>query len=90
MIAAAYLLSRLTADDRDAKTADQYVESFLERCIDENGLFEWGNHRYYDVYKDAVVRFSGGENRARLQERAAFLAVVGQVCVLLREFSHTP
>lgn len=64
-LVAAHALSRHTGEPRFAEAADDYVRAFLERCVDENGLFEWGNHRYYDAYTDMVVRFQGGPHEMR-------------------------
>lgn len=64
-LAAAHAMSRVTGDDRFARAADAYVRDFLETCIAENGLFEWGNHIYYDVFSDKVVRFHGGPHELR-------------------------
>jgi hypothetical protein len=62
---AAHAISRIASEPRLTKAADDYVRSFLDRCIDENGLFEWGNHRFYGAYTDKVVRFQGGPHEMR-------------------------
>jgi hypothetical protein len=59
-LVAAHALSDLD-DDRYRQAADDYVASFLERCVASNGVFLWGNHYYYDAFKDEVVRFHGDE-----------------------------
>jgi len=64
-LVAACAMTGLTGDPGFKKAVDDYVKSFLERGIDENGLFEWGNHRYYDAYTDKVVRFGGGPHEIR-------------------------
>jgi hypothetical protein len=65
LLAAAERLSELTGDARYAGAADRYVESFLDRCVAENGLFQWGNHQYYDVFEKTVVSFHGGVHELR-------------------------
>lgn len=66
LLVAAYALSQLDAQPRYAEAADAYVRAFLERCVAEpTGLFLWGNHIYYDVERDTIVRFSGGPHELR-------------------------
>jgi hypothetical protein len=62
---AAYSMSTITADPRFRNAVDAYVRDFLARGIDENGLWEWGNHRYYDAFTDKPVHFSGGPHEIR-------------------------
>ena len=64
-LVAAYAMTGLTGDPRFKQAVDAYVKSFLERGIDENGLFQWGNHRYYDAYTDKFVGFAGGPHEIR-------------------------
>ena len=65
LIVTAFELSRLTGDQQYALAAETYLEAFLERCVDEDGMFLWGNHIYYDVVEDRIVRFSGGYHELR-------------------------
>ena len=37
--------------------ADNYLRSFLEKCVAKNGVFLWGNYYYYDAFIDKTVRF---------------------------------
>jgi hypothetical protein len=62
---AAYALTGITGNMKFKKAVDDYIKSFLERGIDENGLWEWGNHRYYDAFTDKFVRFGGGPHEIR-------------------------
>ena len=65
-IVAAYELSRLTGDQRYATRADEYIRDFLSSCVSqESGLFQWGNHIYYDVLSDDIHSFSGGYHECR-------------------------
>jgi hypothetical protein len=64
-VVAAYNLTRICGEPRYAKGADDYVRWFLRTGIDKNGMFEWGNHRYYDSYTDKVVHFAGGPHEMR-------------------------
>lgn len=65
-LVAAYAMTVLTGNQRFKRAADDYVKSFLEHSgIDENGLFEWGEHRYYDAFTDSVVHFEGGPHEMR-------------------------
>jgi len=64
-LVAAHALSRATGDDRYAQAADAYVRDFLAVGIAESGLFEWGNHVYYDVFTDEITRFHGGPHEMR-------------------------
>nr|WKN40232.1 hypothetical protein K4G66_16180 [Tunicatimonas sp. TK19036] len=62
-ITVAYYLSKKTGDSFYANAADAYIQAFLANCISEfNGRFTWGNHFYYDAYKDAVIRFGSDGN----------------------------
>jgi hypothetical protein len=60
-LVAAHALSRLTGDDSYSNAADRYVCDFLDRCVAKNGMFLWGNHYYYDAFRDEVMRFHGDE-----------------------------
>lgn len=65
-LVAAYEVSRLTGEARPRELAERYLQDFLARCVSEqNGLFLWGNHLYYDVFTDKIVAFSGGHHEAR-------------------------
>lgn len=64
-LVAAHALSRITGEARHQKPAEAYVRSFLARCVDRQGLFEWGNHRFYDAYQDKVAHFAGGAHEIR-------------------------
>jgi len=65
-VVAARHVSRLSGDPRPAAAAERYVRDFLARCVsDRNGLFLWGNHIYYDVVEDRIVKFSGGHHEVR-------------------------
>ena len=56
-IAAAHAVSQITGMKRYADAADAYVRDFLDRCVAPNGMFLWGNHYYYDAFRDAPVWF---------------------------------
>ncbi len=65
-VAAAYELSRITGEASYRRAADRYIRDFLARCVSQqNGLFLWGNHLYYDVFTDKIVGFSGSYHEAR-------------------------
>lgn len=65
-VLAAYQLSRLTGENRYGAHADAYIREFLSRCTaKESGLFQWGNHIYFDVVTDKVCPFSGGYHECR-------------------------
>lgn len=57
---AACAITVITGEPLFRHAVDAYVRSFLERGIDDNGLFLWGNHRYYDAFTDKFVLFSQG------------------------------
>jgi hypothetical protein len=65
MIVAARQLSDITGKREYAAAADRYIRDFLADGIDENGLFLWGNHCYYDAFEDRFVKFSGGYHELR-------------------------
>ncbi len=64
-LVAAYALSSAGGDARYAQASDAYVRAFLDRCVASDGLFEWGNHIFYDAYADKVMHFSGGPHEMR-------------------------
>ncbi len=61
-VVAAHALSAATGDDRYSAAADAYVRDFLARCVAANGILLWGNHYYYDAFRDAVMFFGGSED----------------------------
>lgn len=65
MIVAAHRLSELTGGTELAEAADRYVRDFLATCVDRRGLFQWGNHCYYDAFEDRAAPFSGGYHELR-------------------------
>ena len=65
LIVAAFALSALSGDSRYAEAADAYVDAFLARCVDEHGMFCWGNHQYYDLFEDRIVAFQNGHHELR-------------------------
>lgn len=64
-LVAAHAVTSLTGVPAYREAADRYVRAFLNAGIAANGLFEWGNHRYYDAYKDRVAHFAGGPHEIR-------------------------
>jgi hypothetical protein len=65
LVVTAFELSRLSDDPRYARAAAAYIQAFLEHCVADDGMFQWGNHQYYDIVEDRVVRFSGGYHELR-------------------------
>ena len=65
MIVAAYGISEETGQARYAEAADRYIDKFLSRCVADTGMFRWGNHAYYDVFRNEVVEFHGGHHELR-------------------------
>ncbi|MFA9477642.1 hypothetical protein ACERK3_04970 [Phycisphaerales bacterium AB-hyl4] len=61
-VVAAHALSRCVNDERYVRAADAYVRDFLKRCVASNGIFLWGNHYYYDAFRDVVMRFKSRED----------------------------
>jgi len=65
-LVAAIAVSRLTGDPRYEQAARDYVAEFLKRCVSPaNGLFMWGNHIYYDVTTDQLVKIGAWHREAR-------------------------
>jgi hypothetical protein len=60
-LVAAHALSGVTGTARYAKAAAAYVSDFLERCVARNGSFLWGNHYFWDAFRDCTVKFKGEE-----------------------------
>jgi hypothetical protein len=57
LLAVAMRLSEHTGDPAYRQAAVDYVGDFLQCCVDEEhtGMFEWGNHLYYDVFSDSIA-----------------------------------
>ena len=64
-LVAAYNMTSLTGNPLFKKGVDDYIKAFLERGIDEHGLWQWGNHRYYDAFTDKFVGFGGAYHEIR-------------------------
>lgn len=65
MVVAAYALSELTGKPQYAQAVDSYVDAFLSHCVEENGMFRWGNHAYYDVFERKPISFAKGHHELR-------------------------
>ena len=65
LVVAAHQLSACTGEPQYAKLADLYTKVFLTRCVNQQGMFQWGNHAYYDAANDQIKRFSGGHHELR-------------------------
>lgn len=61
LLVSAYVLSKIKGDKSFAEAADRYVNFFLENCVAKNGIFLWGNHYYWDIFRNCVVKFTGSE-----------------------------
>ncbi len=64
-LVAADALTTLTGDNRYRAAGERYLRAFLAQCVNEIGLFQWGNHQYYDVFAGQVVSFHGGPHELR-------------------------
>lgn len=56
-VVTAYALSKYTGDSFYANKADAYIRAFLKRSVASNGIFLWGNHYYYDAFRDSTMKF---------------------------------
>ncbi|NND04913.1 MAG: hypothetical protein HKN87_00915 [Saprospiraceae bacterium] len=43
-------------------SAKKYVEAYLERCTNKDGIILWGNHYYYHVLMDTAVKFGSSDH----------------------------
>lgn len=57
-----YLLSAATGDDKYATFARAYADYYMKNLVDEKGLFWWGWHRHYDVFKDTTSGHAGNHH----------------------------
>jgi hypothetical protein len=62
---AACVLSERIDRPAHARSVADYIGAFLDRCVAPDGMFRWGNHVYYDVFRDEVVEFHGGPHELR-------------------------
>lgn len=51
---AMYFLSEITGNNDYVDFADRYAGYVMKNLVDEQGLFWWGFHRHYDVFKDSM------------------------------------
>ncbi len=65
LILSAYALSNHLGDAKYTEAADAYVQSFLQTCVTDDAMFQWGNHQYYDVFKREVISFHNGYHELR-------------------------
>lgn len=64
-LVAASRLSAITGDPQYTQAVDRCIDGFLSRCVAADGMFQWGNHTYFDLVEGAVVNFSGGYHELR-------------------------
>ncbi|MEQ8849914.1 hypothetical protein [Botrimarina sp.] len=66
LLVTAHRVSELSGDRKYSEGADRCVSAFLERCVsDKNGFFLWGNHLFYDVFRDEIERIGHFSHEAR-------------------------
>jgi hypothetical protein len=64
------LLTKLTGDACYERFARQYLAYAMQHLIDERGLFWWGWHRHYDVFRDKMTGHQGNPHEIHVQEAA--------------------
>jgi len=57
-----YALSAATGDEKYATFARAYADYYMKNLGDEKGLFWWGWHRHYDVFKDVKTGHAGNHH----------------------------
>lgn len=67
-IRAMMALSQVTGDLRYRKAAEAYLRWSLQHLVDEKGLFWWGWHRHYDVYRDTMTGHLGDYHEIHIQQ----------------------
>jgi len=64
LLRAAGYLTELTGQPQYRRAATDYLKFFADRCPQPTGLFPWGEHAYWDFYReapaDATHEFLGG------------------------------
>jgi hypothetical protein len=55
-------LSQVTNDGSYEEFANRYTDYYLHHLVDTNGLFWWGWHRHYDVFKDSMDGHEGNHH----------------------------
>lgn len=61
-------LSQVTGQGRYADAANACLRWYLEHLVDEKGLFWWGWHRHYDVYRDTMTGHEGNHHEIHIQQ----------------------
>jgi len=54
-----FRVSDVTGNDKYAGFARIYMDYYMNNLVDNKGLFWWGWHRHYDVYKDEMTGHNG-------------------------------
>jgi len=54
-----FLMSDVTENDKYDRFAHTYMDYYMQNLVDNKGLFWWGWHRHYDVYKDEMTGHNG-------------------------------
>lgn len=67
-IRAMLALSHISGDRRYAEAANAYLRYFMDHLVDDKGLFWWGWHRHYDVFKDKMTGHLGDVHEIHIQE----------------------
>lgn len=67
MLRALYALSLATGDRRYAAAADASAGYTMTNLVDDKGLFWWGWHRHYDVFRDVMTGHNGDFHEIHIQ-----------------------
>ncbi|MHC4404788.1 MAG: AGE family epimerase/isomerase [Planctomycetota bacterium] len=67
-VRAMFALSRATGDRRYADFAAECVNHTMTKLVDEKGLFWWGWHRHYDVFRDQMTGHAGNPHEIHVQQ----------------------
>lgn len=55
-------LSRVTGERSYEEFAGRYADYYMHHLVDPEGLFWWGWHRHYDVFKDSMAGHLGNHH----------------------------
>ncbi len=55
-------LSRVIKDPDLLRAAKDFAATYLDRCTNKDGVILWGNHYYYHVIMDTVVKFGSNDH----------------------------
>jgi hypothetical protein len=55
----------MTGNPSYRRSVEKYINAFLSSSIDSHGMFQWGNHMYFDLFAKTIIKFQNGYHELR-------------------------